>query len=319
MHAEMWHDRLRDEPRFQAAVEELWPYALGVLPAELRGELVAARRPRRGRGGRARHAHRRARAAVGRDDDGAALGAGGSAVVAEAQVWEALEEIPDPGDPRRLARRPRRHPLGRCPERTRPDRVHADVPRLSRARVHEARDGGEGRASGQPEVEVDPGRLVVDRQDHARRGARSCAPRASRRRRRGKRPRRSSSSCRRRSSAARTAARPRRDSRTSSARRRAARCATATAAASRSSSSRRSRQNRSAQFRAHFVNWGCADACFRLLSARHKAPTMQMRLSHIEVLTSAASSVATGTSRWQEPLGFLRPDVNQPLAGGCSR
>jgi ring-1,2-phenylacetyl-CoA epoxidase subunit PaaC len=40
MHAEMWHDRLRDELRFQAAVEELWPYALGVLPAELRGELV---------------------------------------------------------------------------------------------------------------------------------------------------------------------------------------------------------------------------------------------------------------------------------------
>ena len=41
MHAEMWHDRLRDEPRFQAAVEDLWPYALGVLPAELRGELVS--------------------------------------------------------------------------------------------------------------------------------------------------------------------------------------------------------------------------------------------------------------------------------------
>jgi ring-1,2-phenylacetyl-CoA epoxidase subunit PaaC len=40
MHAVMWHDRLRDEPRFQAAVEELWPYALGVLPAELRGELA---------------------------------------------------------------------------------------------------------------------------------------------------------------------------------------------------------------------------------------------------------------------------------------
>ncbi len=40
MHAEMWHERLRDEPRFQVAVEELWPYALGVLPAELRGELV---------------------------------------------------------------------------------------------------------------------------------------------------------------------------------------------------------------------------------------------------------------------------------------
>ena len=41
MHAEMWHERLRDEPRFQAAVEELWPYALGVLPDELRGELVS--------------------------------------------------------------------------------------------------------------------------------------------------------------------------------------------------------------------------------------------------------------------------------------
>jgi len=41
MHAEMWHERLRDEPRFRAAAEELWPYALGVLPAELRGDLVS--------------------------------------------------------------------------------------------------------------------------------------------------------------------------------------------------------------------------------------------------------------------------------------
>lgn len=40
MHAEMWHDRLRGEARFRDAVEELWPYALGVLPPELRGELV---------------------------------------------------------------------------------------------------------------------------------------------------------------------------------------------------------------------------------------------------------------------------------------
>jgi len=40
MHAEMWHERLRDEPRFQAAVEELWPYALGVLPEEQRPELA---------------------------------------------------------------------------------------------------------------------------------------------------------------------------------------------------------------------------------------------------------------------------------------
>ena len=41
MHAEMWHERLRDESRFRDAVEELWPYALGLLPAELRGELVS--------------------------------------------------------------------------------------------------------------------------------------------------------------------------------------------------------------------------------------------------------------------------------------
>jgi ring-1,2-phenylacetyl-CoA epoxidase subunit PaaC len=40
MHAEMWHDRLRDEVRFQEAVAELWPYALGLLTPELRGELV---------------------------------------------------------------------------------------------------------------------------------------------------------------------------------------------------------------------------------------------------------------------------------------
>ncbi len=40
MHAEMWAARLRDEPRFRTAVEELWPYALGLLEPELRGELA---------------------------------------------------------------------------------------------------------------------------------------------------------------------------------------------------------------------------------------------------------------------------------------
>ena len=40
MHAELWADRLRDEPRFRTAVEELWPYALGVLPPELRPRLA---------------------------------------------------------------------------------------------------------------------------------------------------------------------------------------------------------------------------------------------------------------------------------------
>ena len=41
MHAEMWHERLRDEPRFRDAVNELWPYALGVLQPEQRAELCA--------------------------------------------------------------------------------------------------------------------------------------------------------------------------------------------------------------------------------------------------------------------------------------
>jgi ring-1,2-phenylacetyl-CoA epoxidase subunit PaaC len=40
MHAELWAARLRDEPRFRAAVAELWPYALGVLEPDQRGELA---------------------------------------------------------------------------------------------------------------------------------------------------------------------------------------------------------------------------------------------------------------------------------------
>ena len=42
MHAEMWHERLRDEPRFRDAVADLWPSALGVLPAEQREALSAS-------------------------------------------------------------------------------------------------------------------------------------------------------------------------------------------------------------------------------------------------------------------------------------
>jgi ring-1,2-phenylacetyl-CoA epoxidase subunit PaaC len=40
LHAQMWADRLRDEPRFRKAVEELWPYALGVLDEDLRPVLA---------------------------------------------------------------------------------------------------------------------------------------------------------------------------------------------------------------------------------------------------------------------------------------
>ena len=42
MHAEMWHERLRDAAQFREAVEELWPYALGMLPSgEQRDALVS--------------------------------------------------------------------------------------------------------------------------------------------------------------------------------------------------------------------------------------------------------------------------------------
>jgi ring-1,2-phenylacetyl-CoA epoxidase subunit PaaC len=40
LHAEMWLERLRSELRYVEAVEELWPYALGVLDAELRPALA---------------------------------------------------------------------------------------------------------------------------------------------------------------------------------------------------------------------------------------------------------------------------------------
>ena len=42
IHADMWAERLLASPereRFEAAVDELWPYALGLLPSEQRGPL----------------------------------------------------------------------------------------------------------------------------------------------------------------------------------------------------------------------------------------------------------------------------------------
>ena len=40
LHAEMWLDRLRDEPRYREAIDELWPFALGVVDAALRPALA---------------------------------------------------------------------------------------------------------------------------------------------------------------------------------------------------------------------------------------------------------------------------------------
>jgi ring-1,2-phenylacetyl-CoA epoxidase subunit PaaC len=53
MHAEMWVDRLRStqdgRSRLNEAVDELWPYALGVLDSELRPELRRRAEERLGR------------------------------------------------------------------------------------------------------------------------------------------------------------------------------------------------------------------------------------------------------------------------------
>jgi ring-1,2-phenylacetyl-CoA epoxidase subunit PaaC len=41
MHAEMWRERLHETPQFAAAVDDLWPYAVGLLPEAQRDELAA--------------------------------------------------------------------------------------------------------------------------------------------------------------------------------------------------------------------------------------------------------------------------------------
>ena len=42
MHAAMWEERLRGDPRFREAVDELWPFALGVLSEAQRSLLCEA-------------------------------------------------------------------------------------------------------------------------------------------------------------------------------------------------------------------------------------------------------------------------------------
>ncbi|HST25995.1 MAG TPA: 1,2-phenylacetyl-CoA epoxidase subunit PaaC [Gaiellaceae bacterium] len=41
LHAQMWADRLADEPRYREAIEELWPYAVAMLEPDLRPDLAA--------------------------------------------------------------------------------------------------------------------------------------------------------------------------------------------------------------------------------------------------------------------------------------
>ena len=46
MHAEMWHERLRDEPRYRAALDELFPYTLAMAEPDDHEALIARFKPK---------------------------------------------------------------------------------------------------------------------------------------------------------------------------------------------------------------------------------------------------------------------------------
>ena len=189
----------------------------------------------------ARRAHAELRRALGGDDHGAALATGRHEVVTEAQVWDALAEIPDPEIPvislvdlgvvRDIDVDDRRVRVEFTP-------TFLGCPALEVMR--DAMADSIRALGAEPEIQV----LLDDSwsTDRITRGGpreaagvgvrTAVAARGTAHRR--------SCSCRATLTAVRTAARPRRGSRTSSARHPAGRCATARAASSRSSSSRRS-------------------------------------------------------------------------------
>ncbi len=153
-----------DEPRYVAALEELWPYAsasprtatlralasdtVGGAAPELWEEMTMVRR---------------SQPAGRRGDRGAGLG--------------RARRDPRSGDPGDLARRPRRRPRRRR-RRTARVRVEFTPTFLGCPALEVMRDAMADaiRALGaEPEVEVVPRRLVVDRPHHAGRAARSCA------------------------------------------------------------------------------------------------------------------------------------------------
>ena len=96
--------RARSEDRPRGGVP---PHARPDVVRPPAGRVAFHRRARRAaasgsgpaRLGPARRAHIGAGRALGRDDDGAALSTGRHEVVTEAQVWDALAEIPDPEIP----------------------------------------------------------------------------------------------------------------------------------------------------------------------------------------------------------------------------
>ncbi len=168
MHAEMWHERLRDEPRYHAGAARA--LAVRARPRRARAARGArgALRARRVRAGRARHARGRVAGALGGDDGGAALRPGRVVVTADRGLGGARRGR-GPRDPGDLAGRPRGRARRPGRGRTRARRVHADLPRLPGARGHARRrwPRRSRRSAREPDGRGGPRRLVVDRPDHA--------------------------------------------------------------------------------------------------------------------------------------------------------
>ena len=161
-------EKLEGNEQFEAAVAELWPYALGVLEPSQRGELAKLVGRDEVEAVERGSACRRLRGAARRDDDGAPLDPRCGMVTAE-KVWAALAELPDPEIPVISL-----VDLGvvrdvEVEARPRARRVHAHVPRLPGPGGHARPDG---RRRARPRRRAGdrrrPRRLLVDRPHHAR-------------------------------------------------------------------------------------------------------------------------------------------------------
>ena len=211
MHAEMWHERLRDEPRFRAAVERA---------VAVRARRAPGRAARASRGAAARPPSDSCRSPIARNAHPdelaelwdemtmrAPLGAGGRSGDGRAGLGRRSTRCRTRRS--RSSRSSTSASSARSPSRaTRAGRVHADVPRLPRARVHaraieEKVARARRRAARSRSSPTTRGRPTGS----PPRAARSFARRASRRRRRARRRAEAPPAPVERSSAAPTAAR----------------------------------------------------------------------------------------------------------------
>ena len=187
MHAQMWADRLRDEPRFETP----WTSSGRTRSASSRRSSAlrsrSASSPRlQVDAGRARRALRRAARALGGDDDGAPLASRVRRGDRRPQVWEALAEIPDPEIPvislveLGVVTRRRRSTADNVRVEFTPTFLGCPALEVMRDAMAEQGARARRRAATSTSSRTTRGRPTRSR----RRAARSCARRASPRRRR---------------------------------------------------------------------------------------------------------------------------------------